>query len=204
MHLHGNGFRVNLSENQRRYFAISTKGHGATTHHYLRGGSVAGGRMAANLGGLGKVRLRFVPVGESSPVPIVNWCSGPKGSWQPGYVVGLIPFRGEHGYTQVRVHRALPAFESWRRLRCHYLHGGGRRHSGESQAIVRASRHGGGAAVFSATRFYRRFRPAGRRVLFSASVRARVGRPRRSNAKCRSLPPRARSPSPARPTCRKR
>lgn len=171
--VHGsNGFRLNFSENEKRYFEAHTVGPDTSTRYDLRGGSVAGGKVSADLGKLGRFDLRFVPVGRSKPISIPSWCTGPEGSWQPGYLVGRARFRGERGYTQVHLHKVSAARETWSSLRCHYLEGPFGQ-AKKRRATVNASRSVGPRRHrtfqnFKATLFGRHAAPRARRVVFSA------------------------------------
>jgi hypothetical protein len=176
--VHGsNGYHVNFSENGKRYFDVHVVDHDTTTRYDLRGGPVADGRVSANLGKRGSFDLRFVPVGKSQTVPIVNWCSGPKGRWQPGYLVGRLRFRGERGYTEVHLHKVPAARETWSSLRCHYLpaaafHGDFKeRRAKLNVRPVGTDRHSSVFEYFGATIYHRHDRPRGRRVAFHASRR---------------------------------
>lgn len=181
--VHGsNGYRLNFSENEKRYFDVHVVGHGTTTRYDLHGGPVAGGRVSANLGRRGSFDLRFVPAGKSQAVPIVNWCSGPKGRWQRGYLVGRLRFRGERGYTDVHLHKLPAARETWSSLHCHYLSSAafrGERKERRARLNVRPAKSAEHSSVyeyFGATLYHRHTRPRGRRVLFHASRLEEAGR----------------------------
>jgi len=176
-HVHGSGgYRLNFSENDRRYFEVRTVGHHATTRYDLRGGPVAGDRLSANFGRRGRVEMRFVPVGRPEKVPAVGWCRGLPGSSQPGYLVGRFRFRAEDGYTEARLRRVPAAREAWTRHHCRvpesFLEG----HPKVQRAELSATLTGAGRRGFSAILFHRHARPSARRVHFRAFRRDERGR----------------------------
>jgi hypothetical protein len=175
------GYGVNFSENDKGYFFVRVKGHGSTTDFTMKTGRAPDGHLIADFGKRGRFDLRFVPVGRPEPIPIVNTCKGPKGSWQPGYLVGRARFRTERGYAQVHIHRVSAAEESWSHLVCAFSHlpqFGHPKEKRTSFAAVASSYPNGFSLTgpkrtltFRATQFYRHARPADRRVALAAELK---------------------------------
>lgn len=170
------GFRVEFAETNRHRLRVVVKGRHSTTAYRAPVGSASPGRIEGSLGGRGRFDLRFVPVGRPRPVPIVNWCSGPKGVWQPGYLVGRYRFRGERDYTRVGGRRVPAAVNSWSRLLCRYATSEPFHPDGEPRAHLSTWADPGRRTIFGAAVFRRHARPPGRRVQFRASTSEQAGR----------------------------
>lgn len=104
-----NGFLVEVTVEDRRRLtldavrfrkAIEVASYALRTHQ--RRGS---DDIVARLGRLGRIDVRFVPHKVTKEKP-PRGCRGGKIVTDEGHFVGLIAFRGERGYTRVRVHRA--------------------------------------------------------------------------------------------------
>lgn len=179
------GYRVNFSENEKGYFFVRVKGHGATTDFATHTARARPGRLVADFGKRGRFDLRFVAVGKPEPIPVGSTCQGMKGSWQPGYLVGTARFRTETGYARMAIHRVPAADESWSHLTCEFgnlaaLFGNPK----EKRTTLAAVDLGEGASSkgqkrtlsFRMTRFYRHAKPAADRVAFVAELREAAGR----------------------------
>lgn len=59
-------------------------------------------RIKASLGNLGRIDLRFTPESTSEEKALLPVCKGETNKIELGPFVGLVEFRGEHGYTRVR------------------------------------------------------------------------------------------------------
>lgn len=179
------GYRANFSENDKGYLFVRVKGHGATTDFAIHAGRAPGDHLIGDFGRRGSFDLRFVPVGKPEPIPIVEWCQGSKGSWQPGYLVGRAHFRTERGYAQFRVHRVPAAEESWAHLTCEFGHFSPPGHPKEKRmrltAVASTPSQGDSPTpkrtlTFRATQFYRHAKAADRRVAFAAELSEMAGR----------------------------
>lgn len=165
------GFRVTFGESNRRRLKVKVTGGRTTTFYTAREASASPGHIEGSLGTRGSFDLHFVPVGKPRPVPIVDWCKGPKASWQRGYLVGRFRFRGERDYTEVRGHRLPAAIESWSRLHCHYAEVEPASSWPRASVAAHSQR-----ASFVAEVFRPHARPPGRRVAFTAWAEQRAGR----------------------------
>jgi hypothetical protein len=76
--------------------------------------------IKARIGHLGQVDVRFVPKSVKKETPPLPECEGGKTVVEKGYFVGLVSFRGERGYTRVRVRRAPGAVTRSPRLTCRF------------------------------------------------------------------------------------
>jgi hypothetical protein len=171
-----NGYRIHFSQNRRngrRHFKLRVTGRGASVSYEVPGGRPTPGGVVADLGRRGRFDLRFEGVGKVKPLALGHNCQGLKGRWQDGYLIGIARFRGERGYTRIRVHRIPALTETWPEFRCRYDEGGHRR-KGEPRRAQVISRSGG--VEFDAVLFHRHAAPAGRRAVFRAWKTARVGR----------------------------
>jgi hypothetical protein len=176
-HLRGTDrFRIKIAEGGRHRFVLTAKGHRATTRYSAWSGPTEGGRVSVDLGRLGGFHLRFVPVGKPQDIRLPYWCTGPDGSRQRGYLLGRGVFRGERDYTEARVHRVRATSESWSRVRCHYVEGGGRRRPDQRRAAVRAYERTPHFASFGAVLFRYQGTPPAKRVTFSAAASRQSGR----------------------------
>lgn len=63
--------------------------------------------IKASLGKFGRIEVRFIPQSEAEVAALLPVCKGEKYRVLVGEFVGLIAFRGEHGYTRVRRKRAF-------------------------------------------------------------------------------------------------
>src|SRR5262249_7667889 len=81
----------------------------------------ASDRIKASFGKLGRVDMRFVreSIKESAP-PLKGICSGSDTVTESGHYVGFFAFRGEHGYTRVRVHSAAGTITKKPALTCNW------------------------------------------------------------------------------------
>lgn len=180
------GYRINFSENDKGYFFVRVKGHGATTDFAMHTTRAPVDRLVADFGRRGKFDLRFVPVGRPESIPINEACRGKAGSWQIGYLVGQARFRTERGYTRLHIRRVRAAAESWSHQTCEFGQASPPGHPKEKHVSLTAV-----AAVvppgtdptrpkrtlsFGATQFYRHARRADRRVTFVAELKERAGR----------------------------
>ncbi|HEX4305738.1 MAG TPA: hypothetical protein VHZ54_06875 [Solirubrobacterales bacterium] len=171
------GFRVDLAETSRGGLRVIVAGHHSRTTYRASVGAPSPDRVAGSLGRLGRFDLRFVPVGKSRAVPIVNWCTGPKGAFQAGYLVGRFRFRGERDYTRVQGHRVPAAVNSWSALRCRYATSEPFHPGREPRAHLSIWTRGRRQRLdFGTVVFHRHARPDDRRVQFWASTSGRAGR----------------------------
>ena len=181
------GYRVNFSENDKGYFFVRVKGHGATTDFAMHTARAPAGRLSADFGRRGKFDLRFVPVGKPEALSIGSSCQGKKGSWQPGYLVGKARFRTERGYAEIHLHKLGAADESWSHLTCElgdlpvFGHPKEKRTTFAAVALVAAEGAGFLAPpkrtlTFRATQYFRHAKRADRRVAFAAELKERAGR----------------------------
>jgi len=152
----------------------------------MKTGRTPDGHLIGDFGRRGRFDLRFVPVGKPEPILVADWCKGPKGSWQPGYLVGRARFRTERGYAQFHIHRVGAAAESWSHLTCELggvtLPGHPKEKRTSFAAVASTSPHGLSLSgpkrtlSFRATQFHRHARPADRRVAFAAELKESAGR----------------------------
>jgi hypothetical protein len=180
------GYRVNFSENDKGYFFVRVKGHGATTDFATHTARARPGHLLADFGRRGRFDLRFVPVGKPEPIPTGGLCDGKKGSWQVGYLVGAARFRTERGFARIAIHRVPAARESWARLTCELGHIPLPGHPKEKRttfdAVATPPTKGFSLAApkrtlgFDVTQFYRHAKPADQRVAFAATLKERAGR----------------------------
>ncbi len=61
--------------------------------------------IKASLGRFGRINLRFVPEEEDEQPAAPLGCKGDTATIKVGTFIGLLAFRGEHGYTRARVHK---------------------------------------------------------------------------------------------------
>jgi hypothetical protein len=106
-----NGFGIEVALLNRRRLSVSasaSRGRGLVlTNYTLTAPQPRGSNgIKASLGKLGRIDLRFVPEEVEEKKPFVPVCDGEKTRVELGHFVGLIEFRGEHGYTRVRATRA--------------------------------------------------------------------------------------------------
>jgi hypothetical protein len=62
--------------------------------------------IRARIGHLGRIDVQFVPESVEKEPPFGASCHGDDTIVETGRYVGFLSFRGEHGYTRVRAHRA--------------------------------------------------------------------------------------------------
>ncbi|HKZ13722.1 MAG TPA: hypothetical protein VJL81_07750 [Solirubrobacterales bacterium] len=168
------GYRVHFSEwarNHRHRFKVAVDGHHATVTYEVPAGRDPADGIAANLGRRGRFGLRLVKTGKPKDLAYQDWCEGPHGHWQRGYLSGIGRFRGENGYTEVHFRRVRVIFESWPSFRCHYAEGGGGGEPRRAQVFAHRRSVGFGAVLAS-----RHAAPADRRVLFRAWMGDSAGR----------------------------
>jgi hypothetical protein len=79
----------------------------AEVSYYARKATFADDAIEVDLGGLGKVSLRFVPHRVTFKRP-QKGCAGPAYRIEHGAFVGILRFRGERGYTHL-LRRRVPA-----------------------------------------------------------------------------------------------
>jgi hypothetical protein len=100
---HGYGIGI---VGRRRGFELSASKGAMTVVYLLRHNHSRGDRLEARLPGVGRVSLRFQPLGPAHREPgFFPQCSGGETVKQPGYFRGTIRFRGERGYTAVQATR---------------------------------------------------------------------------------------------------
>lgn len=180
------GYRINFSENDKGYFFVRVKGHGATTDFAVHTARAPGDRLVADFGRRGRFDLRFVPVGRPESIPIGASCQGRAGSWQIGHLVGQARFRTERGYTRIRIRRVQAAAESWSHQTCEFGQVSPPGHPKEKRislaAVAKVIPPGTDPTrpkrtlSFGATQFYRHARRADRRVTFVAGLEEHAGR----------------------------
>jgi hypothetical protein len=86
---------------------------------YAVRGTVTRRRITASFGKLGRIDVRFRPLGKPVMLPAKHHCLGADHfTMQRGLFVGSIRFEGEHHYVAVRTHRAAGAERSPQRLIC--------------------------------------------------------------------------------------
>jgi hypothetical protein len=172
---HGtSGYEIELAETGRRVLRVTVAGRHTTTTYKVPVRSPSIGRIVGNLGRRGNFDLHFVPVGKPKPVPIVPWCTGPKGVFRRGFLVGRYRFRGERDYTRVSGHLLPAATNRWSPLRCRYATS--EPSGSRPRAHLSVSSRSGPRTVFGATVFHRHERSAGQRVQFRATLSQREGR----------------------------
>ncbi|HVQ59454.1 MAG TPA: hypothetical protein VMS60_11175 [Solirubrobacterales bacterium] len=89
------GYTIGIGADDHRTVSITTfKGEGSAT--YSVRGRATSDRIEANFGKFGRVSVRFTPAGKRK---------GRNCGIIPGYFDGVIRFRGELGYTEVRAKR---------------------------------------------------------------------------------------------------
>lgn len=104
------GFEVQVDVENRRKLIVSAGGgpgsaiEGVTYTLPTRQARGFDG-IRARVGKLGHIDVRFVP-GRAKEHQRIPGCRGGKTVVEKGHFAGLIDFRGEHGYTRVRAHRA--------------------------------------------------------------------------------------------------
>jgi hypothetical protein len=86
--------------------------HGEVAYYYA-GAKIGAGTIAARLGRLGTLDLRFTPDLGEGPLG----CGGEEG-WQRGSFRGTIEFRGEHHYAHIDAHGAHGWFYTRPRRGC--------------------------------------------------------------------------------------
>jgi hypothetical protein len=178
------GYRVNFSENDRGYFFVRVKGHGSTTDFAVHAKPL-GDHLIADFGKRGRFDLRFVPLGRPEALPLGSECeAASKPIWQAGYLVGRARFRTERGYARIDLQRVPAAQESWPHIVCEfgpYVPPGHHKEQRTSLTAY-ASTHPHGLDApprslgFQAIEYYRRAKPADRRVEFVAGLEETVGR----------------------------
>lgn len=180
------GYRANFSENDKGYFFVRVKGHGATTDFAMHTKRAPRDHLVADFGKRGRFDLRFVPVGKPEPLSIGSLCQGKKGSWQPGYLTGRAHFHTERGFSRFSVHRVPAAKESWSHLTCEFGQVAPPGHPKEKRSTLEAlaTEYPQGFSLtgpkrtlsFRATQYYRHAKRAGRRVGFVAELKEKAGR----------------------------
>lgn len=181
------GYRANFSENDKGFFFVRVLGHGSTTDFSMKTRRAPDGHLTADFGKRGRFDLRFVPMGKAEPLALGEICKGPRGSWQPGYLIGRARFRTERGFARFRLHRVFAADESWGRMVCEFGGFPTLGHPKEKRtslgAVAETYAAGGFSLAgpersisFRATQFYRHARPADQRVDFAAEMKENSGR----------------------------
>lgn len=115
--VHGShGYVVGVAEGSRGHFAVTVRGHQASTEYQLKDRARPGARdrIDGDLGRFGSVSVRFSPRGEPYRLPRYPWCTGPGPTIQPGIVRGKFRFRGERGYARAVAHQAKAELETTR------------------------------------------------------------------------------------------
>jgi hypothetical protein len=121
--------------------------------YLLRRNRLRGDRIEAKLPGVGRVSLRFHPVGPVHREPgFFPQCRGGETVKQPGYLLGTIRFRGEQGYTAVRATRAQGQIVTRAKEVCKRSIFGHSKPKGEEHTsrLFAYSRSGGRVVAFSA------------------------------------------------------
>ncbi len=72
----------------------------------------------ANLGGLGRIDVSFVPESRQKGAPELPDCTGSKTLVEEGHFVGEISFEGDGGYTRLHAGRAKGTITKTPRLTC--------------------------------------------------------------------------------------
>ncbi|HEX7279514.1 MAG TPA: hypothetical protein VF255_07815 [Solirubrobacterales bacterium] len=164
-----NGYRVNVSAGHHGGVTVTVRKGGLKSEYSVRGAETGRYGADARLGGLGRVRFRFVPSGRERRVAPPPWCEGPHGRLIEGVVQGRIRFTGEDGYTRLAVRRAEAEIEAWPKMRCRYLEGeeGG---SKEWSATFHASDGAGPSIRFAMGRYARHLRSRSKQVAFQADA----------------------------------
>lgn len=111
-----NGYRIEVSASGRK--VRLTAGGPAGTAIYKVTGRVSQRRVVANFGRLGMVDVVFRPGGRARIETPPNRCEGKPRATRWGAFVGTISFKGERGYTRLRIHRAAGRTRTSPRWRC--------------------------------------------------------------------------------------
>jgi hypothetical protein len=139
-----NGFSVGMGLVNRRALgvsAVSSDGPSLVVTSYKLDAQQAPGSddIRASLGRLGSIDVHFVRDSINEEEPPAPVCAGEKVKVEEGHFVGLIEFRGEHGYTSARATRAPGTVAVYPPPTCHRHdeHGPHRRH-GSARALFYA------------------------------------------------------------------
>lgn len=134
-----NGFQIEVTVKNRRRLTLAAQ----RSHDMIEGASYAlrvhprrgSDDIVANLGKLGRIDVRFVPRKVKKERPPRD-CRGGKFVTEEGHFVGLIVFRGEHGYTRVRAHRAFGAISRTPALNCRNTAAKSRKHARHEREVL--------------------------------------------------------------------
>jgi hypothetical protein len=172
-----NGYRVHFSEwqrNRHQRFKVAVNGNHAVVTYEVPADRLPADGITANLGRRGGFDLRLVRAGKSRGLGYPDYCEGPHGRWQRGYLLGTGRFRGERDYTEAHSHRIPVIFESWPSFRCRYVEEGGERAESRLAQVFAHRRNVGFGAVLSS----RHSTPTAQRATFRAWMESRAGRMR--------------------------
>lgn len=171
-----NGFTVTVQVRNRHRLvvtAVPPGGSGFIATSYSLDARQARGSdgIEANLGGLGRIAVRFVP--ESSyREKLPSHCKGRRTTVEEGHFVGRIDFHGEGGYTDVHSTRAFGSTTTTPALTCRSENS-----AAELKKLIEALEKGGkeekgGAAEepeFEAHAFKLNVKLKGRPITFTAA-----------------------------------
>jgi hypothetical protein len=102
-----NGYTASLSTTGHRQVLVSFF-QGSYMIRYTAQGRVTRKGISADFGHLGSISLHFRSqrrTGGSRPFSLLHDCKGRKPVEERGVFVGSVRFRGERGFTRIRVHR---------------------------------------------------------------------------------------------------
>jgi hypothetical protein len=111
-----NGYRIEVT-GSRRKVRLSARGP-AGTATYVVPGRVTQRRIVANFGKRGMIDVAFRPGGRARIETPPNRCEGRPRVTRWGAFVGTIHFKGERGFTRLRVRHASGAIHKAPRWRC--------------------------------------------------------------------------------------
>lgn len=97
------GFQVTINRLRGRVELIASNGNSAAIY-IVRPPKISRDRIEARFPGLGRISVRFHPLGRARREP--GFCGGHAPIKQVGVFRGVVRFEGEHGFTRIGVEQA--------------------------------------------------------------------------------------------------
>jgi hypothetical protein len=148
-----NGYRIQVTDIGRRSIYLTAKNSAASVTYVVRGKRTDQDGIEARFPGVGRISVRFDPVGRPHREPPAGNCKGDDSVIRHGVFRGAIVFNGEKGFAKARAsHASGEVFDSAKEV-CRRQKEGGGGPSFHSTSLIASARRDKGVLYFFAIQF---------------------------------------------------